>query len=538
MSLPTIKFLDAITTNTQAPYDGLLILFTDASRLSGVQYLSASTTLSKHAKHDAAFGKEVLFVADDAFPGGRAVLSGTGGLEGDVDDVRKWLDAAKKAVNRARTAGITRPLLYFPDPPLSLEYPEDYARFLEVSLLGVLGAAFDPVDVREHYALTGKSAFAIEELGVFVEGYTVKNSEQLLQQVQAIEEGKRLAIDLGSPNPERMAPPAFAQYVVEAFKNVSNVNVEVIEDYTVIKREYPLLAAVARASMFVERHRPRVVKLSYRSPAPEKVKENLYFVGKGVTYDTGGADVKYGGVMRGMSRDKCGAASLAGFMKTVSKLAPEHVNIDISLGLVRNSIGADSYVSDEVIVSRAGVRCLVGNTDAEGRMVMGDLLCEAKETALKGNPSTSKLFTVATLTGHAIRAYGPYAAVLENGPARKCGVAKRLFEAGAQWADPFEISTLRREDFALVAPGGRGEDVVQANDKPSTMTSRGHQYPMAFLVVASGLDKHGLDAPKQVRLAYSHLDVAGSAEAGSPGGLSLGTVTGNPVPSLTGAFLL
>lgn len=57
-----------------------------------------------------------------------------------------------------------------------------------------------------------------------------------------------------------------------------------------------------------------------------------------------------------MSRDKCGAASVAGFLKTVSLLAPDHVNITAGLSFVRNSVGSDSYVSDEVILSRAGVR--------------------------------------------------------------------------------------------------------------------------------------------------------------------------------------
>lgn len=57
-----------------------------------------------------------------------------------------------------------------------------------------------------------------------------------------------------------------------------------------------------------------------------------------------------------MSRDKCGAAAVAGFLKTVSLLAPKHVNITAGLSLVRNSIGPDSYVSDEVIYSRNGTR--------------------------------------------------------------------------------------------------------------------------------------------------------------------------------------
>ena len=79
------------------------------------------------------------------------------------------------------------------------------------------------------------------------------------------------------------------------------------------------------------------------------------------------------------------------------------------------------------------------------------------------------------------------------------------------------------------------EDVVQANEKPSTMTSRGHQYPAAFLSVASGIAKHGLDAEKP--LCYTHVDIAGSAEEGG-GGLSLAKATGAPVAAFTAAFLL
>jgi hypothetical protein len=82
----------------------------------------------------------------------------------------------------------------------------------------------------------------------------------------------------------------------------------------------------------------------------------LFLVGKGVCYDTGGADVKTGGAMRGMSRDKGGAAAVAGLMKTISQLQPTHLNVTASLAFVRNSIGSDAYVSDEIIVSRAGVR--------------------------------------------------------------------------------------------------------------------------------------------------------------------------------------
>lgn len=105
-----------------------------------------------------------------------------------------------------------------------------------------------------------------------------------------------------------------------------------------------------------------------------------------MSYDTGGADIKAGGVMAGMSRDKCGAAAVAGFMKLVDQQRPNDVHVIGVLCVVRNSVGEDCYVSDEVITSRSGVRVRIGNTDAEGRMCMADALNQvgwAKNSKLK-----------------------------------------------------------------------------------------------------------------------------------------------------------
>ena len=86
----------------------------------------------------------------------------------------------------------------------------------------------------------------------------------------------------------------------------------------------------------------------------------------------------------------------------------------------------------------------------------------------------------------------------------------------------------------MVAPGSLAEDVVQANDKASSMTARGHQFPVAFMAIASGINKHGLDS--QHPLCYTHVDIAGSAEEGGIG-LSLGKPTGTPVAAFSAAFL-
>ncbi|KAF9283152.1 hypothetical protein BGZ88_010618 [Linnemannia elongata] len=533
LALPSIVSASAGDLASGAQFDAVIAVYPSVSE----ELVSTFSSITAYTAIDKSFGSSLTLVADQKVAGGRLILAPTGSLTGDSDDVRKFQEITKAAMKRAISAGAVAPLFYFPANIVADN--EDYSHFVEVSLLGALAACFDPIDVREHYEKIGKT-YTVQKIGFHAAG--VEFSAERLAFVNAIEVGRRVAKDLGSPNCERMTPIKFAEYVQEYFKSQSVIKTSVIEDINVIEKEYPLLHAVARCSLSVPRHFPRVVKLEYRSDEPSKVKENLYFVGKGVTYDTGGADIKAGGVMRGMSRDKCGAASVAGFMATVAELKPKHVNVTVFLGLVRNSVGSNAYVSDEIIYSRSGKRVLVGNTDAEGRMVMTDPLCQCKELVLAdrkaGNNAPARLFTVATLTGHAIRAYGPYGICLDNGPARKANVSPRIQAGGHILGDPFEVSTLRREDYAYVAPGAASEDVVQANDKASTATARGHQYPMAFMSIASGLDSFGLDKEKKDQIAYTHVDIAGSAEELSGTGFSLPEVTGNPVPAFAATFLL
>ena len=87
--------------------------------------------------------------------------------------------------------------------------------------------------------------------------------------------------------------------------------------------------------------------------------------------------------MAGMHRDKGGAAAVAGFMHAVNVLKPSNIKIIAGLAMVRNSVGSEAYLADEIITARSGKRVRVGNTDAEGRMAMVDLLCHAKERCIK-----------------------------------------------------------------------------------------------------------------------------------------------------------
>eukprot|EP00043_Microstomoeca_roanoka_P004244 m.48499 g.48499 ORF g.48499 m.48499 type:complete len:525 (+) comp12403_c0_seq1:247-1821(+) len=492
-----------------------VILVSDFESPSGIEALDASLNAALQLDRAAPM---LNLTACEKAAGGRVVFSSTGPVNRDFDDVRRFSDAAAKGVQRAVRAGARKPLLV-------VHYTQTgalqnlFAHYTQVATLGALGEVYIPLEVREDTQAPEWASTTISEL------YVYSNDEKLPELVSAFEAARSVSRDLCGSDPERMAPPKFAEYVEELFRGSNiKVNIKADEDFSA---EYPLLEAVARCSRVVDRHRPRVINLEYTGEGD--VEKTLFFVGKGITYDTGGADIKAGGFMAGMHRDKGGASSACGFMYLLQLLRPKNIRVVAKLAVVRNSVGSDAYVADEIIRARSGVRVRVGNTDAEGRMVMADVLCEAKEEALTAvNP---QLFTMATLTGHAVRAYGPgYFAVMDNGPALAKQTAQTIASHGLLWGDPAEISTIRREDFDFVKSAYVTEDVVQSNNAASTNTSRGHQFPAAFLIIASGLQQHGLNS--SAPLSYTHLDIAGSTKMWPT------PVSGSPILALASAFVL
>ncbi|XP_074641735.1 putative aminopeptidase W07G4.4 [Tubulanus polymorphus] len=472
---------------------------------------SLKIPLKQYAEIDHSTNHVVIL--HTTLPSKRLIYSATGPLNRDQDDIRRYADAAGVGVQRAIDAGCKSPLLVC--------VPEIYTEVEKVTLLGALHTLYVPIEVRVDVP---SRVSKFNKLGFY--GENLQKTNEIIKICSGLENGRIIARDIGGSDPERMAAPNVAAYLEEVFAN-SCIKVSVISGHDVFEKDYPLLAAVNRCARLVERHDGRLIILEYEGEGP--IDQTLFFVGKGITYDTGGADVKAGGHMAGMHRDKCGAAAVAGFMEVLSTFKPKGLKVISALCMVRNSIGSECYVADEIITSRAGVRIRIGNTDAEGRMVMTDVLCKAKEMALDAvNPH---LFTIATLTGHAVLAMGPsYSIIMDNGPARKLGTAYSVQNAGDVMGDPFEISTVRREDYEAAKGPSEYEDVLQCNNSPSSRTDRGHQLPGAFMTMASGLDKHGNDSAKQI--PYSHIDVAGSS------GPFPGVPTGTPIIALATKYVL
>ncbi len=510
---PTLRALPSLTlgADVTAAHDALIVVGTaplaqHLGKLSAELAHAVEAAFAVDASLAKAHGPIVLPIA--AAPGGRLVLAATSSLEGETDDVRAIGESAFAATTRATSAGAQRPLLAVFAPSSSTTSTQNHARLsraVDVAALSALASQWVPLEVREAEKAP-RTAQSITVLGI---------DDSRARRLSAIEAGRALARDIAGTEPERMSPLRVAELCEAAFSGTS-VTVKVEHDVS----GYPLLAAVARASQVVPRHRPCVIHLEHATPdAHGKITRTLVLVGKGVTYDTGGADLKTDGHMAGMSRDKGGAAAVAGVLKVAAELEVPGVRVVGLLGMVRNSIGEESFVSDEIIQSRGGVRVRIGNTDAEGRLVLSDLLSVAKEIAT-GAPDPL-VISVATLTGHVYRAYGPYIGGIGNAASKPA--MDRLDLLGELWGEPMERSRPRREDYSFILGKSGAEEILSCNRAASVNTPRGHQFPFAFLDVTAGLKGTGLP--------FIHLDIGGAAC--DPPDWQNGRPTASPVATLT-----
>jgi len=518
MAVPLIAASNVLDSR----FDAVILVADSFAKVDG-ELAVLQDAIQGYLKINANANSEVSIVPCSAIPSGRLILSPCGPLNRDWDDSRNIYDAALAGAKRAAAAGCRQPLLCLgalvslpsesDEPWAAAPYP------ILCAVLGALQGLYVPLEAMEAALphLPRVAALGVPALPA-----------ELLTLVSALEAGRRVARDIGGSDPERMAAPRIVEYLR---RELCDSCIDMQVEQRIDPAAYPLMAAVDRCAAQVPRHAGQIVHLTYQGAGP--IEQTLMLVGKGITYDTGGADIKAGGHMAGMHRDKCGAATVAGFMAVLAELRPPHLRVLGSLACVRNSVGSECYVADEIITSRAGVRVRVGNTDAEGRMVMADLLCRMKELAVEQPLINVRphLFTMATLTGHVIRAYGSnYTATMDNGAARRQNFSPRLAAAGALLADPMEVSTMRREDWAFHAGRDIYEDAIQCNNEPSTMTPRGHQFPPSFMMRAAGLDKYGVDSLQP--LAYTHLDIAGSS------GPFPGMPTGAPILALAAHYLL
>ena len=152
----------------------------------------------------------------------------------------------------------------------------------------------------------------------------------------------------------------------------------------------------------------------------------MALVGKGLTYDTGGLNIKKS-TMEEMYSDKCGAAAVLGTLKATAELKLEK-NIVFVFGIAENAIGSRVYKPGDIVKSLKGLTVEIGNTDAEGRLVLADAITY---TCREYNPK--KLIDVATLTGSIMVALGEKTAGLFS---NNDEFAAHLLQAGKDVGEP------------------------------------------------------------------------------------------------------
>lgn len=143
---------------------------------------------------------------------------------------------------------------------------------------------------------------------------------------------------------------------------------------------------------------PRLLHVIYK---PKNAKEKFVYVGKGLTYDTGGLSLKTGGHMVTMKSDMGGSAAVLSILKGAAELELPY-EVHAIVGATENAIGPDAYKPDDVLTAKNGKTIEVRNTDAEGRLVLADCLCYACEQ------KPDYLIDMATLTGACVVALGEY----------------------------------------------------------------------------------------------------------------------------------
>ena len=299
-----------------------------------------------------------------------------------------------------------------------------------------------------------------------------------------------------------MTPKAFADIASEV-GSAAGLIVDVLEEDRITGLKMGLLLGVAKGSV----EPPRVVVLRYEPSRPAS-SAVLGLVGKGVTFDSGGISIKPSDGMHKMKSDMSGGAAVLGAMKAIAALKPD-VRVVGVIPLVENMPGGRALRPGDILRSADGKSVEVLDTDAEGRLILGDALWYARELG------ATHLVDVATLTGAVGIALGR--------------TTTGLFAAPASWASVVEQTANRAGDRVWSLPVF--EDYrEQLRSDIADLTNIGGR-PAGAITAAVFLKEFTGGLP------WAHLDIAGTAWCDEPQPYQPKGPTGVAVRTLAGLAL-
>jgi leucyl aminopeptidase len=274
-------------------------------------------------------------------------------------------------------------------------------------------------------------------------GIDGKRAKQIESEVRAVANGIRTVRDMGNTPGNLMTPTKIAERAQQVAKSVG-VKCTVYERRDIEKLKMGGLLAVNRGSA----EEPRFIVLEY---APRKASKHVALVGKGITFDSGGISIKPAEKMEEMKFDMCGAAAVIGTIEAAAALELP-VRITGCIPSTDNLPSGSAYKPGDIITMMSGKTVEIVNTDAEGRMILGDALHYASEL------KPDHILDYATLTGACVVALASEATGLFS---NNDELARKLIECGERvgerlWRLPEwdEYKDLIRSEWADIKNSG------------------------------------------------------------------------------------
>ncbi len=439
------------------------------------------TALAARGDVDGATGKVAMLHDVPGVAAPRVLVVGLG--EPGKFSVPQYLKAVADAVRALKTGPVRSALLTLS----GLEVPgRDAAWAIRQAAIAADHAAYRYIaTLGEKNRKRGEKG--LERLEIAGDDATA------LAQGQAIAAGVAFTRELGHLPPNICNPAYLAQQAQEFAAKFEKASCEVLEREDMEKLGMGSLLAVARGSA----NTPRLIVLKWNNGGDA---QPYVLVGKGITFDTGGVNLKTQGGIEEMKYDMLGAGSVMGTFVAAAGLDLP-VNLVVVVPAVENAIDGNAYRPSDIITSMSGKTIEVGNTDAEGRLILCDALTYAQQFKPKA------LVDVATLTGACMVALGSFATGLMT---KHDDLGQELLAAGEEvfdraWRLPLwdEYQTMLDSTFADVYNiGGRWAGAVTAG---------------CFLARFTEGQR------------WAHLDIAGSASHSGKNGLA----TGRPVGLLS-----
>jgi leucyl aminopeptidase len=379
---------------------------------------------------------------------------------------------------------------------------------LEHLILGLLQNCY-------HFDKYTKKPKSVDYTFYFNESLVSLISEQNLKYIEAVSRSVDLARDLVNEAPKFVNPSTLPKIIDEKLSGFDNVSIKKLNYEQMLELGMEGITAVGKAS----EHKPVLVHTTIKSK--NLATKKIVLIGKGLTYDCGGLDIKTSGNMKDMKSDMGGSATMFGVTLALAQLGLENIELHWISAFAENMIDSNAYKSDDILTTYSGQTVEICNTDAEGRLTLADVLTYA--TLL----DPDYIVDAATLTGACVMALSEYNTALMS---NNLDLKNKLINKFEYELEP-TVYTPMPEVLRQYVTG----DISDLNNTSTLSRQSGHTTAGLFLsyfVDQNNFRNENLSISSPKVYPWVHLDIAGSAFNNKHNSLNTKGATGQSIRSL------